>query len=558
VLAVVAVLVLLGAAYAVAYAYAGDRVPRGSSVEGVAIGGLTVPEAQARLREQLVARHDAPLRLTADGETARLVPSRSGLTVDVAATVARAGGGSANPVGLARAIFGSASVEPVLAVDEAALSSAIRPLAADVRRRAADGAVAFDGSRVKVRQPVVGRSLDVPTAAAAVAQSWRAGESTVTLEVAKFAPKVGTAELRRAVEQVARPAVSGPVRLVSGGLRATLGPAELGSALSMRAGPGGRLSLVVSAERLQAAAAGAMADLRIAPRDADIRLDGGRPVVVPAREGRTVSLQTLVAKLPAALAAKGDARRVVLPPRVEKPDLTTAEAAALGVKEVVGGFSTNFPYAAYRNTNLGRAAELINGTLLEPGETFSLNDVVGERTRANGFTSGYVINGGRLREELGGGVSQVATTTFNAMWFAGLENVEHHPHRFYIDRYPMGREATVWWGGLDLRFRNDTRYGVLVQAYIDRSAPGQPGTMTVRMWSTKHRTVTTWTGEPSNYRPISTIYDDKEGCVDQGGVAGFDVSYGRTITEPGKPPRRESYTQAYASEDRIYCRAAPG
>ncbi len=70
---------------------------------------------------------------------------------------------------------------------------------------------------------------------------------------------------------------------------------------------------------------------------------------------------------------------------------------------------------------------------------------MGERTAENGFTIGYVISNGVLVKDYGGGVSQMATTTFNAMFFAGLEDIEHKPHSFYIDRYPEGREATVAW-----------------------------------------------------------------------------------------------------------------
>ena len=92
----------------------------------------------------------------------------------------------------------------------------------------------------------------------------------------------------------------------------------------------------------------------------------------------------------------------------------------LGIPEEVSEFTTYYPHADYRNVNIGRAAELIDGTVLEPGETFSLNDTVGERTRANGFTEGFVISDGVFAEELGGGVCQVATTTFNAAFFAGL------------------------------------------------------------------------------------------------------------------------------------------
>ena len=90
-----------------------------------------------------------------------------------------------------------------------------------------------------------------------------------------------------------------------------------------------------------------------------------------------------------------------------------------------------------------------------------------------------------FREELGGGVSQVATTTYNAAFFAGMDDVEHHPHAFYLDRYPMGREATLYYGSLDLRFKNSTKYGVLINAWVNRSTPGRKGEMHVQMWSTK-------------------------------------------------------------------------
>ena len=81
---------------------------------------------------------------------------------------------------------------------------------------------------------------------------------------------------------------------------------------------------------------------------------------------------------------------------------------------------------------------------------------MGERTEERGFAAGFIIEDGRLEVDFGGGVSQLATTTFNAAFFAGLEIVEHNPHSFYISRYPEGRESTIAWGVKDLRFRNDS------------------------------------------------------------------------------------------------------
>ena len=115
--------------------------------------------------------------------------------------------------------------------------------------------------------------------------------------------------------------------------------------------------------------------------------------------------------------------------------------------ELVSEYTTFYPSDfPPRLTNIHRAADLMDDTLVLPGKTFSMNKEVGERTGARGFAQGYVISGGKLQVDFGGGVSQLATTTFNAMFFAGLEDVEHHPHSFYISRYPEGREATVAWG----------------------------------------------------------------------------------------------------------------
>ena len=211
-----------------------------------------------------------------------------------------------------------------------------------------------------------------------------------------------------------------------------------------------------------------------------------------------------------------------------KASFSTEDAEQLGIKKVTGQFTTQFPYATYRNVNIGRAAELINNTVLKPGDTFSLNGIVGERTATNGFVEGYIIQGGKFKKELGGGVSQSATTTYNAMFFAGLKDIQHQPHTLYIDRYPPGREATVAWPTLDLKFQNDTKYGVLVQAYVKKATPSSKGSITVKMWSTKtYDEIDSSALKKSNFTTGRTITDDDPKCEPQAPVPGF------TSTTPG-------------------------
>ncbi|HLR97780.1 MAG TPA: VanW family protein, partial [Jiangellaceae bacterium] len=236
-----------------------------------------------------------------------------------------------------------------------------------------------------------------------------------------------------------------------------------------------------------------------------------------------------------------------------QPDLTKAEAQDLGVTEVVSEYTTEFPHAEYRNVNIGRAAELMQNTLVQPGETFSLNDTVGERTEANGFTSGTIISEGQFTEALGGGVSQVATTAYNAGFFAGLKDVEHQPHSFYIDRYPEGREATVAWPYLDMAFQNDTDYGVLVDTSFSESSPGSSGSITVRLWSTKHRDVETSTSDRSAITDYEQVTESGEDCVPQQGTNGFDVTVNRVIRENGSVIADEDIHTTYNPAAAITC-----
>ena len=307
-----------------------------------------------------------------------------------------------------------------------------------------------------------------------------------------------------------------------------------------------------------------------------MKIKNGKPVVVPGKEGVGLQPKEMAVKLVPAITETGDARSVEIEAEVVDPEFTTADAKKLKIKERISSFSTYFPYAEYRNINQGRAAELIDGTILKPGETFSMNDTVGERTAANGFTMGTVISGGVFREELGGGVSQVATTTYNAGFFAGMDDVEHHPHAFYIDRYPMGREATLYYGNLDLRFRNPTKYGVLIRAYVNRSTPSRQGEMHVELWSTKVWNIKAGLSSKRNFREPGKQYDDTERCVPAGADPGLrrrrvpDVHAGRQGREardrhgrlPGRRPRhlrQEALVERYTDgcSERSSCRRRP-
>jgi vancomycin resistance protein YoaR len=167
-------------------------------------------------------------------------------------------------------------------------------------------------------------------------------------------------------------------------------------------------------------------------------------------------------------------------PRPSEDPRHIAWAMGTDVTEKVAEFTTRHGCCEARVTNIHRIADIVRGAYLRPGETISLNEYVGPRTRAKGFVPAGAIRFGRLNPEVGGGVSQFATTIFNAAYFAGLELVEYRSHSLYFDRYPFGREATISDPHPDLVFGNTTQFPVLFwTSYTGTS-------ITVSVFSTNH------------------------------------------------------------------------
>jgi vancomycin resistance protein YoaR len=204
-------------------------------------------------------------------------------------------------------------------------------------------------------------------------------------------------------------------------------------------------------------------------------------------------------------------------------------------------------------TNIKRAAELLDGTIVRPRTAFSLNEALGKRTVENGFVSAPQIFAGRLEDAVGGGISQIATTLYNAAFFAGVKLVAHQAHQFYISRYPMGREATVSWGGPELIFRNDWPAALLIKLTATDSS------ITVSMFSRKlGRRVTTTTGQP--YAPVAprtitvsnpALPPGTTSTVQDSGESGFTVQYTREVFRGGELIKDEHYTVRYDAQNAI-------
>lgn len=547
--------VVFGGAYAAAHYVAGDKVPRNTTVSGVRIGGHPQDEAAERLRAGLADKVARPIDTTVDGQPVSVDPARAGLDIDYDASVAEAGGErSWDPVRLWNYFTGGDDTEAEVSIEQAAFDAYLAELDEQHGTVPRDGAIAFDGGEIDTTDARAGEALDPADTLDALRAAFLEDEpGTVELAMTEVQPDIDASDVQEALDAFASPAVAAPVTLRFEGSDVKLFPADYTPALSL-VPTDGELVPTLDAARLTEVVGGKVT--QGAPVDATVALVGGRPQVVPAKPGVTFDAQQLEAGFLDAVAQPQGERTLALDAQVAKPEFTTKDARALQVKERVSTFTTYFPYAEYRNVNIGRAAEIVDGTLLKPGETFSLNDIVGERTEANGFTKGYVINDGILVQDLGGGVSQMATTLFNAMFFAGLEDVEHKPHSFYIDRYPVGREATVAWGAVDLRFRNDTPYGVLVDTSFTNSTPSSSGAVTVTMYSTKYWDITTTTGDRYNLTQPQVRRIDSLTCHANEGFGGFDIDvvrYFRPVGENTETRDDEVFNTTYTPSDTVIC-----
>lgn len=523
-----------------------SKVPRGVTTAGVSLGGLTPEEAEQRLRTAITAREELPVAVTLGTLQTTVDPRAVDVTADLRATVDSAGGQPLDPLTRIMSFFVETPVDVVTSVDEPALAAALAQLGSQVAQEPVEGSVAFVDGDLRTADPRSGRRLDIDSAVQVFRRGWATGE-TLDLPMVEVQPSTTAADVAMAAESIAAPAVSGPV-LVDGerDVRGVITEDVIAAALSFRPAQGRLVpeineNLIVDAVRPQLAAS------EIPRRDADIDFAATAPVKVAAQDGRLVDYSATLQDLLSVL-RDTDNREIAAVYVDEPPSLTLEALERLGPVQTIGEFQTG-GFSGDSGRNIRRAAEQIDGMIIRPGETFSLNAATNPRTAAAGYVEAGVIENGRPARGVGGGVSQVATTLFNAAYFAGMEDIEHHEHSYYISRYPPGREATVFEDVLDVKFRNDGPTSVQIQT------DWTPSAVTVRLLGIKRYEVTSSQSPRSRPTSPQTIrIPAGEDCSASGGAPGFTITDTRTLRDiAGGPARSESHTVVYDPIPEVIC-----
>ena len=545
-LVVGAVLLAVVAVYVVAAVWLGDRVPRGTTVSGVAVGGQGAGEATDTLDAALGAGATQPVVLTSAAGEVRTTPKALGLSVDVPATVDSLIGFSLSPATMWSHLAGGSAQPAVVTVDDTAFAATVEKARKQLDAEPVEGAISLKGGKVTIRQPVTGTTTDVEGTADAV-RRWWPGDSTVEVAATAVAPKVTADELARVRSEFADVAVSSPVRVSANGKTFTLAPKTFAPAVVLAADASGTITPRADAKKLAALVHTAAEDagVEVEAKDAVVTFSGRTPTVRPHVAGVALDDTSIATEVWKAISTTTRTAAVAVKPT--EPEFTTAIAKATLPKEKISSFTTRFPVGQPRVHNIRLASRIINGTYVPPGEQFSMNGILGERTAAKGYIEAGIIREGRAATSYGGGISQVSTTIFNAAFFSGMQLDAWTPHYYYISRYPEGREATISWPNLHNKFTNTTDGGVLIQISVSDSS------ITVSFWGTKKYDVTATKSARYDIVQPKKYSDPGPDCLDQSPVPGFKVDVGRIIKQDGKVVKTQKFTTNYRPEDDVTC-----
>ncbi|MFD2419558.1 VanW family protein [Amycolatopsis pigmentata] len=525
-------------------------VPRGVTVAGVDVGGLKRSAAEDRLRAAVEPRLTRPVPVRAGDVDATLDPTWAGLRPDWESTMDQAGAQPLNPFTRIASFFTTRESALITHADQAQVSNALANLRARVDRQPVEGTIRFDGASPVAVEPKPGQLLDLTGATKAVLDNWSAG-TAVVLPVTPAPVKVTSEAVHAALEKFAKPAVSAPVVIRGDGADAHLDPKAIAAALRFEPSDSA-LVMKVDNGKIVDAAKGQLKPTEQEGKDAEIVFSGGQPSVTPSVDGKTVDWDPTLQPLPDVL-TRGERRELTAKYHNAPAKLTTDQAKGLGITQVIGEFSTG-GFAADSGVNIRKVAEKVNGAVVKPGETFSLNGYTGPRGAAQGYVDAGVIENGAPARAIGGGISQFATTLYNAAYFAGLKDAGHKEHSYYISRYPAAREATVFENPdgssvIDLKFTNDAPTGVVIQTIWT------PSSITVRMWGTKRYDVESVPGPRTDPVQATERPGPPENCHASAGAPGFTTTDTRVLKEPGtgREIRRETRTVHYDPSPKIAC-----
>ncbi len=550
------------------------RILPGVHVGSVDLSGLTPAAAAARLRTEYASFGDGALVLSAAGVERTVSYADLGRRVDADGIVALAMGvGREGPVidriaSNVRMFVRGTEITPFAILERAALHHEIAALAAQVALAPSDATVTLGAAGFELTPGADGRIADVDSTVAAANDlllvATPSTSNRAELPISIIEPDVTTAEATAAREAALR--IASDTVLTVADEEWTIDAAQIRAWISFEKTADGGFGPVVAREAIEAGLAPIAAKVAIAPVSATYLLSGNKQVVgvTNARNGRALDVPGTVESVITLVNDRVDGlsiSRLPLTVTTIEPELTTAEATRTApLMKPISEWKTYFPIGIKngQGANIWIPAREIDGYVVLPGQTFDFWKAIGPITRAAGYKDGGAIINGKTEPQgaLAGGICSCSTTLFNAALRAGLEMGARRNHYYYISRYPLGLDATVFQSGSGsvqtMSFTNDTAYPLLIRG--TGWSVGSKGYVKFVIWSVPTgRTISFSTPIVKNIRPATdtTVYttDLAPGVRErlEYPVDGKDVWVTRTVTDAsGAVIHQETYYSHYA------------
>lgn len=487
--ALVSVVVLIVSAWAVDSLIHRNAVARNVTAGGISLALFDADEVRFAAAELSRSMEDVPFTLTVDGIVLKTDPVSLGAEVDpeklvIDALEARRGGFVPfRPFRWIGHLFTEQDIPLSYRSDQGRVAGAVERVTVDLLTPPVEPRMSWGTNEVIFVPGSDGKTISPSELADALPTTLQAGEP-FALTVSSFAvsPEGDSTAILETAEEINN-ALRWPMEVEVAGSIIELSPSQLTRWIRLVHSP--EPGWEVDESRALAELEPLLTKLGEPDQQPQFVVVMGRPLVAPAREtlrccgpGTGDALRTglLTDRTPGDAAIKP----VALNPRVTSGQVGMDELQRLGVVEQVSTFTTSHACCANRVTNIHLFSDAIRGSLILPGQEMSLNETVGMRTAEDGYLAAGAIAKGVLEPQVGGGVSQVASTFFSAAFFAGLDFEEYQSHSLYFDRYERGREATISWPKPDLRVANFTDHAILVWTSYT------PTSITVSMYSTNH------------------------------------------------------------------------
>ena len=561
-----AVLLLVAVAAIVAQvAFEGRALP-GVRVAGASVGTLEAPAVRERLQAEIARPWAAAaVRVTEGSRVWDATNGDLGIAPDLDAAVAGAisYGKTGSPLDRLRAwiaaLGGSASVPFAMRAEGASAERFVGQVAGAVDTAVVDGEITVGPLGATIREPKLGREVDRGHLMAALLGAQGLGDREVELRVRIRHPSVDAAGLAEAAALVR--AATAPLEVSAGDRGVSEDAAGLASFLTVERvlaragelpaipadviGPQARYryTAALTEDRVRAWSEAVAAELDRPAKNASytVRADGSL-AVIPSVMGVKIDRPAFTAQALREIATAG--RRIIVPPFVaDVPVFTTEQAQRYTTGMVqLTTFETFFPPNLARWKNISTGAAQFNNVVIAPGETFSFWKTIGHVTIERGYAySGAIIDGVSDPNIIGGGLCQVSTTLFMAVARSGYQILERGQHDYYIDRYPLGLDAAVFDPGLDLRWRNDTPYPVLIRSSWSNIA------VEFEIFSIPSGRTTTF-GAPvvTNVRDVRPDQKADPAFSPGAKVLGRDVAVTRTVTENGRVVHNDVFRSSYS------------